>query len=189
MATAKSSKKKGKPKEKAPETLPFEIDPQAIEASLAGLADKLSKWANKGRHTKVRFKFRGKQLLPDLPLAAVVAAQGLTFYWTGLLRALIVNVAGQTVLDVELVNESETEIARGKEQLLKGDVSGALKHFRRAEEMDHDNPRVHFNLGVALRLQGDVAKAREALNQAIELDPDDGPTAEEARALLAQLPT
>src|SRR5690348_996016 len=52
-------------------TLPFEVDPKKLEESLNALKDQVVKLAKKGRYTKVRFKWRGKQLLPDLPLAAV----------------------------------------------------------------------------------------------------------------------
>src|SRR5512145_2211427 len=71
---------------------PVEIDPKRVEATLQKIRDEVSHWAKKGRYTKVRFKFRGKQLLPDLPLAAVVAAEGLAFYWAGILRTLLVTV-------------------------------------------------------------------------------------------------
>src|SRR5687767_2331374 len=81
--------------------LGIEIDPRRIDETLNKFKSELVHWANKGRYTKVRFKFRGKQLLPDLPLAAVAAAEGLTFYWGGILRALIVNFAGKAVFDVE----------------------------------------------------------------------------------------
>jgi len=57
--------------------LPFEIDPAQLEAGFKKLRGELVHWTNKGRYTKVRFKFRGKQLLPDLPLAAVAAAEGI----------------------------------------------------------------------------------------------------------------
>ncbi|MHB8874134.1 MAG: tetratricopeptide repeat protein [Myxococcaceae bacterium] len=163
---------------------PIEIDPRKVEESLAKLKGELVAWANKGRYTKVRFKFRGKQLLPDLPLAAVAAAEGLTFYWGGILRALIFNLAGKTVFDVELVNDSEKRIARGKEELLSGEVDKALECFREALAMDRDNPRVHLNLGVALKLKGDFAGARVALEQAKELDPE-GPVGAEAERLLS----
>lgn len=169
-------------------TLPFEIDPEAIEASLANLRDSLTKWAKKGRYTKVRFKFRGKQLLPDIPLAAVLAVEGITFYWTGLLRALVVNLAGQTVFDVELVNDSASELAQGKERLLSGELDEALAHFRKAEEMDHDNTAVHLNLGVALRLKGDLPGARAALEHAVELCDEGDAVANEAKRLLEKLP-
>ncbi|MGV3625669.1 MAG: DUF4342 domain-containing protein, partial [Archangium sp.] len=83
-------------KQRAPLALPFEIDPQKIEASLNKLKDQVVTLAKKGRYTKVRFKFRGKQLLPDIPLAAVVAVEGATFYWAGVLRAVVFTLAGRT---------------------------------------------------------------------------------------------
>lgn len=166
--------------------LPIEIDPKRIEATLSKLKAQLVAWANKGRYTKVRFKFRGKQLLPDLPLAAVLAAEGLTFYWGGILRALIVNVAGKTVLDVELVNDSEKQIQLGKEALLAGDVDRAVELFREAVSMDGRNPKVHLNLGVALKLKGDSTGARASLQRALALDPQ-GPSGAEAERLLASL--
>lgn len=170
-------------------TVPFEIDPKQVEASLKKLRDRLSTLAKKGRYTKVRFKFRGKQLLPDIPLAAVVAVEGITFYWTGLLRALIFNFAGQTVLDVELVNDSEKELAEGKERILAGDLDEALAHFRRAQDMDEENPVVHLNLGIALKLKGDAAQAKAALERALALDPNGatGTVGGEAQRLLEKL--
>ncbi len=167
---------------------PIEIDPKRLEETLGKLRDEVSYWAKKGRYTKVRFKFRGKQLLPDLPLAAVMAAEGLTFYWGGILRALLVNFAGQAVFNVELVNDSEKRIQRGKEELLSGDVEKALASFREAIDMDRDNPRAHLNVGVALKIQGNYPGAREALQKARALDPD-GPVGAEADKLLSTLPS
>src|SRR5262245_1600795 len=89
--------KKGAEAEVKGQSLPFEIDPKAVEESLIKLRDQVTHWAKKGRYTKVRFKFRGKQMLPDIPLAAVVAVEGMTFYWAGLLRALVFTLAGNTV--------------------------------------------------------------------------------------------
>jgi tetratricopeptide (TPR) repeat protein len=166
--------------------LPFEIDPKKVEASLNKLRDQLVAWAKKGRYTKVRFKFRGKQLLPDIPLAAVVAVEGATFYWTGLLRALVFNLAGRTIIDVELVNDSEKQLSKGKEALLSGDLDEALSAFEKAFEMDHDNPVVHLNLGIAWKLKGDHPRARTALDRAKSLDPA-GPTGAEAERLLGTL--
>jgi len=165
-------------------TIPIEIEPGRIEATLARLKEQLVQWANKGRYTRVRFKFRGKQLLPDLPLAAVLAAEGLTFYWGGILRALIFNLAGKTVLDVELVNDSEKQIHRGKEALLSGDLDKAVECFRAAQAMDGSNPRVHLNLGIALKLKGDLAGAGQSLERARSLDPK-GAVGSEAERLLS----
>jgi tetratricopeptide (TPR) repeat protein len=145
-------------------------------------------WANKGRYTRVRFKFRGKQLLPDLPLAAVVAAEGLTFYWGGILRALLVTMAGGTLLQVELVNDAEKRVQAGREALLSGDVEQALACFREALAMDRDHAPAYLNLGVALKLQGDKPAALAAFERAKALDPE-GPVGAEAERLASPLRT
>jgi tetratricopeptide (TPR) repeat protein len=170
----------------APSTLPVDVQPGAVDEALRKVTDTLRQWANAGRYTKVRFKFRGKPLLPDLPLAAVVAAEGLTFYWTGILRALLVNVAGRSVLDVELVNDSEQHVQKGKEELLSGEVDRAISEFRSALAKQHDNPRAHLNLGIAFKLKGDRAGARAALEKARSFDVD-GPVGKEAERLLQGL--
>jgi tetratricopeptide (TPR) repeat protein len=175
----------GEPLDKG-RALPFEIDPKRMEESLKKLQGEMVHWANKGRYTKVRFKFRGKQLLPDLPLAAVVAAEGLTFYWGGILRVLIANVVGKSVLSVEFINDSEKRVQAGKEALLSGDVDQALALFREALSMDRDNASAHLNEGVALKLKGDRDGALAAFEKAREIDPE-GPTGAEAERLAAPL--
>ncbi|RYZ39458.1 MAG: tetratricopeptide repeat protein [Myxococcaceae bacterium] len=161
--------------------LPFEIDPAQLEAGLKKLQGELVHWTNKGRYTKVRFKFRGKQLLPDLPLAAVVAAEGLTFYWGGILRMLVANVVGRSVFEVELVNDADKRVQAGREALLSGDVDQALALFREALAMDRDNPAAHLNVGVALKLRGDRAGALAAFDLAKKKDPEGGVGAEAER--------
>ena len=167
-------------------TLPFELDPRRLEEGLKSLQGELVHWANKGRYTRVRFKFRGKQLLPDLPLAAVVAAEGLTFYWGGILRALLFNVAGKSVLSVELVNDADKRVQAGKEALLSGDVDVALARFREALAMDRDHAAAHLQLGVCYRLQGQKELAISALEKARQKDPE-GAVGAEAERLLTGL--
>lgn len=164
----------------------FEIDPKRIEEGLRKLREEAVHWANKGRYTKVRFKFRGKQLLPDMPLAAVAAAEGLTFYWGGILRALVVTVAGGSLLQVELVNDADKRVQAGKEALLAGDLDEALALFREALAMDRDNVGAHLNVGVALKLKGDREAALASFERAKALDPE-GPLGAEAERLAAPL--
>ncbi len=164
-------------------TLPFELDPRRLEEGLKSLQGELVHWANKGRYTRVRFKFRGKQLLPDLPLAAVVAAEGLTFYWGGILRALLFNVAGKSVLSVELVNDADKRVQVGKECLLSGEVEEAQAHFREALAMDRDHAAAHLNLGVTYKLQGRRDLAAAALEKARQKDPEGAVGAEAERLL------
>ncbi len=162
------------------------VEPGRIEEMLHKLRTELGALANKGRYTRVRFKFRGKQLLPDLPLAAVIAAEGLTFYWTGILRTLLVNVAGKSVLSVELVNDSGRFVQAGKDELLAGDVDRAIEAFQRALRMERDNPRAYLHLGAALRLKGKDSEAKEALERAHALDPH-GEVGREAKEMLRRM--
>jgi tetratricopeptide (TPR) repeat protein len=193
----KSAPKKSRPRKAKPGRPPprkaaddgartVDVEPGRIEEMLHKLRTELGALANKGRFTRVRFKFRGKQLLPDLPLAAVIAAEGLTFYWTGILRTLLVNVAGKSVLSVELVNDSGRFVQAGKDELLAGDVDRAIEAFRRALRMERDNPRAHLHLGAALRLKGRDAEAKEALERARALDPH-GEVGREAEEMLRRM--
>ena len=175
----------GEPVEKG-NALPFEIDPKRVEEGLKKLQGELVHWANKGRYTKVRFKFRGKQLLPDLPIAAVVAAEGLSFYWGGILRVLIANVVGKSVFQVEFVNDADKRVQAGKEALLSGDMDQALTLFSEALEMDRDNAAAHLNIGVALKLKGDREGALAAFEKAKAQDPE-GAVGAEAERLAAPL--
>jgi tetratricopeptide (TPR) repeat protein len=163
-----------------------DVEPGRIEEMLHKLRTEVGALANKGRYTRVRFKFRGKQLLPDLPLAAVIAAEGLTFYWTGILRTLLVNVAGKSVLSVELVNDSGRFVQTGKDELLAGEVDRAIEAFRTALRMERDNPRAYLHLGAALRVKGSHTEAREALERARSLDPH-GEVGREAGELLRRM--
>lgn len=175
------------PEPKKGRTFPVDLEPKRIEDSLGKLKAQVVTLAKRGRYTKVRFKFRGKQVLPDIPLAAVVAVEGATFYWTGLLRALIFNLAGRTVLDVELVNESAKIVDQAKQALLSGDSDKALSLLREAEAMDRTSALVHLTLGVVHMLRGDKDLARSALGRAVELD-EGGALSKEAEQLLGKLP-
>jgi tetratricopeptide (TPR) repeat protein len=177
----------GKLPEGGGKILPIDIDPARVEEALGKVVSELKHWANKGRYTRVRFKFRGKPLLPDLPLGAVVAAEGMTFYWGGILRALVFNLAGKSMFEVELINDSQKKVQQGKDALLSGDVEQALKKFEEAIAMERDNPQAHLNVGVALRLKGDTGGARAAFKRAKALDAE-GPVGAEAERLLATLP-
>ncbi len=181
-----SKRRVAAPKEADSGARTVDVEPGRIEEMLHKLTTEVGALANKGRYTRVRFKFRGKQLLPDLPLAAVIAAEGLTFYWTGILRTLLVNVAGKSVLSVELVNDSGRFVQAGKEELIAGEVDRAIDAFRKALRMERDNPRAHLHLGAALRLKGQQSEAREALERARALDPN-GEVGREAAELLRRM--
>ncbi len=163
-----------------------DVEPGSVERTLEKVREELAHWVKKGRYTKVRLKLRGQPILPDIPVAAFLAAEAVTFWWAGLLRVLLVHLGAKAVLDVELVSDADLEVARGKAALLAGDLDLATASFEKALGMDRDSAAAHLNLGIALKLKGDLAKASELLRRTEQLDPQ-GPVGEEARKLLDQL--
>jgi tetratricopeptide (TPR) repeat protein len=185
--SARPRKPAAKPQDaKDKEVFGVEIEPGSIEKTLVRVRKELTHWVNKGRYTKVRFKLRGKPILPDLPVGAVIAVEAATFWWAGLLRALLFTLGANVVLEVELINDADKEVARGKESLLGGDLDRAIEGFTKALEMDRDNAPAHLSMGIALKLQGNTAKARKFLEKTEQLDPD-GTSGAEARRLLDQM--
>jgi tetratricopeptide (TPR) repeat protein len=173
------------PRTQVPPVIPVDLT-DGVEEALRKLREQASGWINKGRYTKVRFRFRGKQLLPDLPLGAVVAAEAATFAWTGVLRALVFNLVGKSVIDVELINEADLEVAKGREHLLGGDLEAAEAALDRALEMDREHAGAHLNRGIVLKLRGRKKDAAKAFARAVELDPE-GETGRDARKQLEAL--
>ena len=55
-----------RPKRRA-RAFPVEIDPKRIEETLEKIRAEVTHWTNKGRYTKVRFKFRGTSAAPGPP--------------------------------------------------------------------------------------------------------------------------
>jgi len=158
-----------------------------VERTLVKVREELAYWVKKGRYTKVRLKMRGKPVLPDIPVTAFLAAEAVTFWWAGLLRVLLVHLGAKAVLDVELVSDADLEVSRGKAALLAGDLEAAMASFDKAVAMDRDCASAHLNLGIAYKLKGELDKAAELLRRTEQLDPQ-GPSGEEARRLLDQMP-
>lgn len=165
--------------------LPVDLT-DGVDEALKKFAEEAKHLVNKGRYTKVRFKFRGKPLLPDLPVAAVVAAEAATFYWTGILKALVVNLVGKSVFDVEFINEADVHVGKGREHLLAGDLAEAAASLQHAVEMDRDHAAAHLHLGVVRKLQGKKKTAATLFRRAHALDPD-GETGRDAERQLHAL--
>jgi tetratricopeptide (TPR) repeat protein len=166
--------------------LPFEIEPGAVESALRQLREELAHWVRKGRYTRVRFKLRGKPVLPDVPVGALLAVEALSFWWVGPLRVLLVNLGAKALLEIELISYADLEVGRGRTALLAGDLDRAVECFNRALEMDRDCAGAWLNLGVARKLAGDREGARQHFQKAEQLDAN-GPVGDEARRLLDQL--
>jgi hypothetical protein len=144
----------------------FEVDPERLEDSLRGLRKRLSESFTAGRYTKVRLSFRGKQVGPDIPLAWFLAGEGLAFWLTGPLAALLVNLGAKAVLDVEFLHEADELVAEGLDAYLNGETSVAERKYRQALERRPDDPTALYNLGILLRVTGRDDEAGAVLRAA-----------------------
>ena len=139
----------------------------------------------KGQHTRVRIKFRGKQVA-ELPIAVVAAAEVASFWWFGPLRVVLGHVVGKAVLDVEFVSNADQNVQAGRAALADGDLDKVLAEFEKALTMDRRHSGALLGKGIALKLRGDKAGARKCFEQAEEADPR-GEAGREARRHLDNL--
>src|SRR5438045_7687231 len=97
---------------------------EGLDGAFARVSEQARDLMAKGQHTRVRIKFRGRQIA-ELPIAVVAAAEVATFWWFGPLRLVIGHVVGKAVLDVEFVSNADQHIAEGRAHLADGEVEKA----------------------------------------------------------------
>lgn len=154
--------------------------------TIAQIVKEAQYWVNKGRYNKVRIVRAGKPVLPDIPVGALIAVEAATFFYSGLLRSVLANVAGKVLFEVQLINDAKEHLTRGRALFLSGDLDEALNEMQAALAIDARDPEIHVALGSLLRAMGDREAAIAALRQAFKLDPE-GPQGEEARRQLLKL--
>jgi tetratricopeptide (TPR) repeat protein len=160
----------------------WEIDPDAIDESIRQLRERLRKLFDQGRYTRVRLLYKGKPLLPDMPLAALVAAEGLSLVLAGPLRFLVVNLGVKAFIEVEFIHEATERVAEGQELFAAGEVEAAEAKYREALQMKPDDVAALYHLGVVLRVTGRRAEAIEVFTRAAR-SPDHPEGARAAEAL------
>ena len=99
------------PKKNPFEGFRIEIDPERIEQTLKALRERVQQTVTAGRYTKVRLSYKGKPVMPDLPLGVFLASEGLAFWLVNPLAALLVNIGARAILDVEFLHEKLAELA------------------------------------------------------------------------------
>jgi tetratricopeptide (TPR) repeat protein len=143
---------------------------EGLEGAFARITAQARDLMAKGQHTRVRIKFRGKQVA-EVPIAAVAAAEVASFWWFGPLRVVLAHVVGKAVLEVEFVSNADQHVVEGRRWLQEGEMEKALAEFDKALGVDRRHAGAHLGRGIALKLRGDKASAREAFRQAEECDP------------------
>jgi len=141
----------------------FEVDPEKIEESVRGIGEKARQLALDSTHTKVRIKYRGKQLGTDLPLGVFVAAEAATFWYGGLFRAILMNLGMKALLEVEFIHHTDEKVDEGRSLYEEGEVDAAEKCYREALSIRSDDPSANYHLGVLLRVTGRRNEAIERL--------------------------
>src|SRR5205085_8903854 len=143
---------------------------EGLDGACARVSQQARDLMSKGQHTRVRIKFRGKQIA-ELPIAVVAAAEVASFWWFGPLRVVIGHVVGKAVLDVEFVSNADHHVAQGRALLADGELEKAVAEFDKALVMDRRHAGALLGKGIALKLKGDKAGARDSFEKAEDADP------------------
>ncbi len=144
----------------------IEIDPGAIEESMRQLRDRALRAVDQGRYTKVRLKYKGKPVAPDIPLAALIAMEGASLLVTGPLQVLLLNLGVKAFIEVEFLHEASERVREGVELFTAGEADAAEAKYREALSMNAEDPSAWYNLGVLLRITGRRDEALAAFEAA-----------------------
>lgn len=179
------------PNDDTPRQNPFDsfrvqIDPERIEETLKGIKDRASAAFQDGRYTKVRLSYRGKTLLPDIPLAVFLATEGVAFWLVSPIPALLANLGAKALLDVEFIHEADELVREGLALYLDGEVEQAEAKYRAAIKKRPDDPAALYNLGTLLRVTGKGDEARAALRRAA-MGPEGHPDVLRAAEALSRM--
>src|SRR5258705_3072661 len=158
---------------------------EGLDGAFGRVSEQARDLMSKGQHTRVRIKFRGKQIA-ELPIAVVAAAEVASFWWFGPLRVVLGHVVGKAILDVEFVSNADHHVAEGRKLLGDGELEKAIAEFDKAIAMDRRHAGALLGKGIALKLKGDKIAAREFFQKAEDADPR-GDAGREARRHLDNL--
>ena len=143
---------------------------EGMDDAFAKVSEQARDLMSKGQHTRVRIKFRGKQIA-ELPITVVAAAEVASFWWFGPLRVVLGHVVGKAILDVEFVSNADHHVAEGRKLLGDGELEKAVAEFDKALAIDRRHAGALLGKGIALKLKGDKVSAREYFQKAEDVDP------------------
>jgi tetratricopeptide (TPR) repeat protein len=163
-----------------------QLDPERIEEALRDLGERIQEQVTASRYTKVRLSYRGKPVLPDIPLAVFLAGEGVAFWLAGPLPALLANLGAKVVLDVEMIHEADELVQQGLQLYLDGEIEQAERKYREALAKRPDDPAALYNLGTLLRVRGRKDEALTHLRRAA-MGPEGHPDVTRAAEAVARI--
>ncbi|MFT7520736.1 MAG: tetratricopeptide (TPR) repeat protein [Kiritimatiellia bacterium] len=128
------------------------MDPEQVEQTVRELRRRVVEALHAGRFTKVRLSFGGRRICPDIPLAVVMAGEGVAFWFLSPLPALLLNLGARAILDVEFLHDADELVSEGLRHYLDGDLDKAEQAYRKALTRREDDPSALYNLGVLLHM-------------------------------------
>jgi tetratricopeptide (TPR) repeat protein len=151
--------------------LRFEINSDRIEDSVRQVVKRVQYWYRQGIIRKVRLKYKGKAILPDIPLSYFMLVQAASFFLAGIVRALAINVGARVFFEVEIVNDAEILLKHAKELYLNGELDEAIEPLEEVILLDEDCAEAYLYLGIIHKVKKDYETASRFFLKAQKLEP------------------
>jgi len=149
----------------------LEINTNRIEESIRQIVDQVQYWYKQGMIHKIRLKYKGKAILPDIPLSYFMVAQVASFFLAGVVRALAISLSTRVFFEVEMVNDAEQIFQRARDKYLDGDFDEAAKLFEEVLTLDAKYSEAYLYLGIIHRVRNEHDAAKRYFEKVRQLDP------------------
>jgi tetratricopeptide (TPR) repeat protein len=161
----------------------LEINTNKIEESISQAVDKVQYWYKQGIIHKVRLKYKGKAILPDIPLSYFMLVQVASFFLTGVVRALAMNLGAKIFFEVEMINDAEEMFKRARDFYLDGELDEAVRLLEEVLRLDGQYTEAYLYLGIIAKIRKDPGSATRHFQKAQSLNPHGKAGAEAAKHL------
>jgi tetratricopeptide (TPR) repeat protein len=166
----------------------LEINTNKIDESIKQAVERVQYWYKQGIINKVRLKYKGKAILPDIPLSYFMLVQVATFFLTGVVRALAINLGAKVFFEVEMINDAEELLKKARDLYLDGELDEAVRLLEEVIRMDDRYSEAFLYLGIINKIRGDRSAASKHFLEAQKLDPHGKAGREAAKNLKKMLP-
>lgn len=166
----------------------LEINTNKIDESIKQAVERVQYWYKQGIINKVRLKYKGKAILPDIPLSYFMLVQVATFFLTGVVRALAINLGAKVFFEVEMINDAEELLKKARDLYLDGELDEAVRLLEEVIRLDDRYSEAFLYLGIINKIRGDRSAASKHFLHAQKLDPHGKAGREAAKNLKKMLP-